>query len=155
MRSGIWISPRNSNAWPNPEGSMAMKGAGHVKTQIIEKLLRSSRGYRSSSFLGRNRAVAEVARGWRKGSIISACALSICLLALVSIPVRAHVLFGSVVGAVTDTSGAVVPGAAVQIVNVQTNDHRTAQTDNSGAYTISTVPQGTYQVNVSKQGFQS
>lgn len=68
--------------------------------------------------------------------------LSIALLTLACTPVRAQVLFGSVVGAVTDASGAAVPGATVKITNVQTSNKRTAQTDTGGAYTISTVPAG-------------
>ena len=81
--------------------------------------------------------------------------LSIALLTLACTPVRAQVLFGSVVGAVTDASGAAVPGATVKITNVQTSNKRTAQTDTGGAYTISTVPAGLYLVNIRKEGFEN
>jgi hypothetical protein len=77
------------------------------------------------------------------------------LLSLFSIrPASAQVLFGSVVGNVTDRSGAAVPGAAVKITEMQTNDARTGVTNETGAYVISTVPAGTYQVEITKPGFR-
>src|SRR3954451_1765289 len=68
---------------------------------------------------------------------------------------RAQVLSGSLVGNVTDASGSGVPGASVKIVQAQTNETREVTTNESGGYTLSTVPAGTYQVSISKQGFQS
>jgi hypothetical protein len=59
-----------------------------------------------------------------------------------------------VVGNVIDSSGAAVPGAAVKITEMQTNEVRTVVTNESGSYTISTVPAGTYQVEITRQGFR-
>ena len=42
----------------------------------------------------------------------------------------------------------------VKITEVRTNEARTAQTNEAGAYTIATVPAGTYQVEITKQGFR-
>src|SRR5215469_10539917 len=67
----------------------------------------------------------------------------------------AQVLFGSLVGNVTDASGAGIPGATVKITEEQTNDTRMAVTNDSGGYTISTVPAGHYQVEITKQGFRA
>ncbi len=81
------------------------------------------------------------------------------LIALVSIcsiierPAWAQVLFGSMVGTVTDATGASVPDATVKITNTMTNESRTVQTNADGAYTISTVPSGIYAVSVEKTGF--
>jgi len=86
---------------------------------------------------------------------ICAWSLFVCLLVFVSIPARAQVLFGSVVGAVTDPTGAAIPDATVLITSLETNDKRTVQTDRAGIYTISTVAAGTYRVSISKQGFQT
>ncbi len=66
----------------------------------------------------------------------------------------AQVLYGSIVGTVTDSSGSVVPDAAVKAKNIETNETRTTTTNQSGVYTLSTLPAGTYTVEVSKQGFQ-
>jgi hypothetical protein len=66
----------------------------------------------------------------------------------------AQVLYGSIVGTVTDSSGSVVPEAAVKAKNIETNETRATTTNQSGVYTLSTLPAGTYTVEVSKQGFQ-
>jgi hypothetical protein len=76
------------------------------------------------------------------------------LLALYPRPATAQVLFGSVVGNVTDASGAAVPGASVRITEGQTNETRAAETNEAGNFTVSTVPAGTYQVEITKTGFR-
>jgi hypothetical protein len=78
----------------------------------------------------------------------------VLLLAVSSRTASAQVLFGSVVGNVTDASGAAVPGAVVKITEMQTNESRSALTNEAGTYTIATVPAGTYQVEITKQGFR-
>jgi Carboxypeptidase regulatory-like domain/TonB dependent receptor len=87
-------------------------------------------------------------------SLVWACALSVCLPVSFSIQAKAQTLYGSVVGTVTDNTGAAVPDANVVITDTQTNDSRTVTTDNGGIYTVSTVPAGSYQVNITKSGFQ-
>src|SRR5947207_1367981 len=79
---------------------------------------------------------------------------AVLLLTAFSRPMMAQVLFGSVVGSVTDATGAAVPGATVKITATQTNDSRTVLTNEAGGYTVSTVPPGTYQVEISKTGFR-
>jgi hypothetical protein len=79
----------------------------------------------------------------------------VCLLALLSQPASAQVAFGSMVGNVSDASGAAVPGASVKITLTSTNDVRTVQTDAAGAYTITTVTPGTYKVEVTREGFRT
>jgi hypothetical protein len=79
----------------------------------------------------------------------------VCLLALFSQPASGQIVFGSMVGNVTDATGAAVPGAEVKITHISTNDVRTVQTDAAGAYTISTVTPGRYQVEVTREGFRT
>jgi len=62
---------------------------------------------------------------------------------------------GSILGTVTDTSGAVLPGATVKVKNAGTGLERTTQTTAEGNYTISELPIGTYGVTVSQAGFQT
>ena len=87
-------------------------------------------------------------------SLVWACALSLCLPLFASIQAKAQTLYGSVVGTVTDNTGAAVPEANVVVTETQTNDMRTVVTDNGGVYTVSTVPPGNYQVVITKQGFE-
>ena len=66
----------------------------------------------------------------------------------------AQVLYGSIVGNVRDSSGASVPGATVTIINKETNQGRTAITNEEGGYNFSTIQSGTYDVKVTKEGFR-
>jgi hypothetical protein len=56
-------------------------------------------------------------------------------------------------GTVTDEQGAVVPGASVEIKNVDTNLTRTLVTDDGGRFVFLQIPPGNYTLKVSKQGF--
>ncbi|HWR53500.1 MAG TPA: TonB-dependent receptor [Bryobacteraceae bacterium] len=66
----------------------------------------------------------------------------------------AQVLYGSIVGTVTDPSNAVVPKIAVTVTNTLTGLSRQAITDEDGYYSISNLPEGTYDVAVSATGFK-
>ncbi|MDT7813393.1 MAG: hypothetical protein QOJ42_3309, partial [Acidobacteriaceae bacterium] len=101
----------------------------------------------------RTSAIQQNYGGWLR-SLVWACALFICLLMFMSHQAKAQTLYGSVVGTVTDNTGAAVPDSSVVITNTQTNDSRTVASDNGGVYTVSTVPAGNYQVTITKQGFQ-
>src|SRR5678816_4276 len=63
--------------------------------------------------------------------------------------------FGQITGVVTDTSGAVLPGASVTVTNTQTNAARTVQTNSTGSYVFPTLLPGIYSVKVELQGFQT
>lgn len=100
----------------------------------------------------RNRFSETAARGRaRMGCLGVLCALVLACLS--AGPARGQVFYGSVVGTVTDASGALVPGATVTITKTETNESRTETTNGSGDYLFSTVPTGTYKVVVSKPGF--
>jgi hypothetical protein len=62
--------------------------------------------------------------------------------------------FGTIVGNVVDASGASVPGATVRVTEAQTGDSRSAETNETGVYTISTVSAGSYRVSIRKEGFK-
>ncbi|HWR14936.1 MAG TPA: TonB-dependent receptor [Terriglobales bacterium] len=81
--------------------------------------------------------------------------LVVTLLVLIAVasPCVAQTDRGTIEGLVTDQSGAVVPGASVQIVQTQTNTARDYTTNNEGLYTAPNLPLGTYKVVVKKQGF--
>ncbi|WP_161571123.1 TonB-dependent receptor [Granulicella sibirica] len=68
-------------------------------------------------------------------------------------PLHAQTLYGSIVGSVADSTGAVVPDATITVVQTETNDTRVATTNSSGGFTLSTVPTGTYKVTIFKSGF--
>jgi len=63
-------------------------------------------------------------------------------LALAPAELTAQVLYGSIVGNVTDNTGAAMPGATVTITHVQTNTTREAITDGTGSYRFPTLQPG-------------
>lgn len=63
--------------------------------------------------------------------------------------------FGSILGTVTDSSGAVVPGARVTITNLGENTSIAVQTDAQGNYEALNLKAGTYQVVVEAAGFKT
>ena len=67
---------------------------------------------------------------------------------------NAQVLYGAVSGTVTDQSGAVVPGAAITIVNDNTGFTRSTTSASAGDYSLTSLPLGTYTLTVSAQGFK-
>ncbi len=62
---------------------------------------------------------------------------------------------GTILGTVTDTSGAVVSGAKVTVKNPATGLERTTQASADGSYTVSELPLGSYTVTISQPGFQT
>src|SRR5262249_17049439 len=66
---------------------------------------------------------------------------------------HAQTLYGSVVGNVRDASQAVVVGAVVRLTNTETQQSRESLTNDVGGYNFATVPPGTYDLNIRKEGF--
>lgn len=62
---------------------------------------------------------------------------------------------GSVTGILTDQSGALLPGATIDVVNLATNQRRSAVTGADGWYTVALVPPGQYRVTGTLPGFQT
>lgn len=60
---------------------------------------------------------------------------------------------GDIRGTVTDSSGAVVPGVTVTVLNVNTGVSKTYTTDNAGLYDTSSIVAGSYQLTFVAQGF--
>jgi len=67
---------------------------------------------------------------------------------------EAQILYGSLVGDVTDPSQAPIVGATVTIKQVSTGQNRSIVTNDTGRYTFSTVSGGEYEVTVSASGFK-
>lgn len=68
---------------------------------------------------------------------------------------NAQVLYGTIVGAVTDPTGAGVPGASVTITNPQTNQTRTGASNTVGEFVFTNVLPGSYKVAITASGFRS
>ena len=93
--------------------------------------------------------------GPRRGAI-SALVKAICLATIlaVSSPLKPQSFYGSIVGTVTDSSGAVVADATVTVTNIGTNEvHRVASNAEGNYSTVNLVP-ATYNVEVTKADFK-
>src|SRR5674476_1408199 len=60
----------------------------------------------------------------------------------------------TLLGTVTDSSGAIVPAAKVTLTEVNTGVNRSSQTNESGNYTFPDMPPGQYTVTVEVSGFK-
>ena len=63
--------------------------------------------------------------------------------------------FGTVLGTVTDSTGAVIANATVKIINTDEDTSRTLTTDGSGNYNAVDLKEGHYSVEVSNTGFKT
>jgi outer membrane receptor protein involved in Fe transport len=79
------------------------------------------------------------------------------LLALLALPnlVNGQGANATLLGTVTDASGAVLPNASVQVTNVATGVRQTVTTDSQGRYTVVDLIVGSYEVQASAMGFQT
>src|ERR1700720_4036791 len=65
----------------------------------------------------------------------------------------AQVERASIVGTIRDSTGSVVPGVAVKVINQATNATENLQTDSAGDYSATNLTPGTYSVEAEKSGF--
>ena len=81
--------------------------------------------------------------------------LMLLLCANSLLPIRAQEAGGTIVGVVTDPSGAAVGGANVAIKNVDTGVERNISTNTDGLYVAPNLLPGKYEVRVDATGFSS
>jgi hypothetical protein len=83
--------------------------------------------------------------------------VAIAGLLLFSLPLLAQTTVGtgSIVGTVTDPSGAVLSGAKVAITNVATGQTLNRTTNSAGAYNSGALVPGEYKVQISSKGFST
>ena len=62
---------------------------------------------------------------------------------------------GAIEGTLTDQSGAAVPSAKVQVINIDTNSTLEFQSNELGNYLAPNLPLGAYRIVVNKEGFRS
>lgn len=75
--------------------------------------------------------------------------------AALALPAFSQVDRATLSGVVTDSTGASIQGASVEIVSPGTGLKRSVQTNGSGAYTLSLLPIGVYSVTASQAGFRT
>ena len=87
--------------------------------------------------------------------VFIACVALVALLAVNCAPVMAQVIYGAIVGTVTDATGATVGGATIKVISVNTNDVRTATTGASGTYSVPNIPLDNIEWKYSRRALNS
>src|ERR1700722_10757066 len=80
-------------------------------------------------------------------------AFLVLVIAIAPAGLRAQTVDTAIVGTVTDRSGAVIPGAKVTVTSVSTGVAKSAVTAATGEYTVNFLPPGSYNVEVTANGF--
>src|SRR5438067_1278459 len=112
-------------------------------------------------FLIASEIVETASPGWRFSMPLSlqkvrTCAFLFVLSAmamLCTVQLHAQVSGATLSGTVRDSSGAVIPSAAVAITDVATGVTRNVTTDSAGFYTAPNLLPGNYEVSVTSTGF--
>ena len=81
--------------------------------------------------------------------------LTLAFVLLAATALFAQTFRGTILGTVTDASGAVVAGAKVTVHNVNTGLERATETSADGSYSVPELPLGTYTVTITQTGFQT
>ena len=82
-------------------------------------------------------------------------ALIFALVFLASIPMYSQVVGGTILGTITDPTGAAIPSTKVVIKNVATGVITTVTTNAQGIYNAPNLLPGTYEATISAAGFES
>src|SRR3954462_5977512 len=99
---------------------------------------------------GKEKVMKAVASGWFISLLV------VLLLGFVATNAAwAQIATAELNGRVTDSSGAVLPGATVTATQTATGLVRTDVSDANGAYLLSNLPIGPYKLEISLQGFKS
>src|SRR6266403_300593 len=84
----------------------------------------------------------------------SAVFLLAIILGVSSAPLAGQAVNATVLGTVSDSTGAAVANAKVTITETNTNISRSTQTNDSGNYVFPDLPPGTYRVTAEQTGFK-
>ena len=85
--------------------------------------------------------------------LLIASAVFLMILALPRL--QAQSTFGTILGSVHDSTGAVIPGASVTLVNTGTTAQRVLTSDPSGNFVFSNIDIGTYTLTITAPGFET
>lgn len=82
-------------------------------------------------------------------------AFAVCFLLIVASALQAQISSATLVGTVTDSSGAPVSGASVEVTNTGTLTTRTVVTNSSGEYVVPNLTAAHYSITVKMNGFKT
>src|ERR1051325_1615038 len=80
---------------------------------------------------------------------------ALVILSFAVSPSRAQDTTGTILGTITDSSGAVLPGVTVTVKNTDTSQSRSVVSDVAGRYRLPLLQPGHYEITAQLQGFQT
>jgi hypothetical protein len=103
-----------------------------------------------------SRVRGRFARATREAVKAPAALLAAIAVGMLFVPTisRAQTTSGTILGTVTEQTGAVVPNTPVQLINSGTSTQTQTKTNDSGFYQFVDVQPGIYRIVVQKQGFK-
>src|SRR5829696_4170598 len=126
-------APRRNSFWGRPDRIRAV-----MRQVVISRRLQMSE------------------RAWASfGRVAAVFLVSVALVSGLPRGAAAQAVTGTIVGTVSDSTGAVVGGAKVTITNTGTGLTRTYTTDKAGEYTAPSLPTGTYLVTAEMTNFKT
>src|SRR5215469_2234402 len=91
----------------------------------------------------------------KRGAVVRVGWVLACATLWAVTPVRAQEPTGTIAGSVTDTTGAIIPNAAVTITNKATGGVRSASSNAAGLYSAPSLLPGDYEVRLERTGFRT
>jgi hypothetical protein len=129
-----------ADAWAENSAEMSLGAAGSEAAPRPEPTCQTPL---------RNENAMRQGQGERRETL----ALSLTIILLFISQCTAQSTFGSITGAVTDPSGAVLPGASVSVTNEGTGNERKVTTSASGVFNAPNLDVGTYRITIVAAGF--
>ena len=90
----------------------------------------------------------------RSAGFVLMLAAVVAMAVLSSTPLAAQQFFGSILGTVTDTSGAIIPGATITVSNKATGERHTVTSNSAGEYQVVSLVPAIYTVVVERANFK-
>jgi outer membrane receptor protein involved in Fe transport len=90
---------------------------------------------------------------WR--SPLAGCFLAVAILVALTVPAYGQLSSGSILGTITDATGAVIPGVSVKVTNSAIGLTREVISNESGNYRVDQLPIGSYNIEVQLAGFKT
>ena len=90
-----------------------------------------------------------------KRSVLAAVVALLLLSGLWTLKLSGQAVFGSIIGTVTDPSGAAVPNAKITVLNQRKGTSDQATTNESGNYTVTHLIPDVYEVRIEAPGFKT
>src|SRR5258705_7230349 len=87
--------------------------------------------------------------------VVAISMLCLALVLLVAPEALGQAAFGTIIGAVTDPSGAGVPNAKITVADKEKGVSVSATSNDSGYYTVSNLVPGDYELTIGAKGFKS